>query len=108
MTIRIHDKRGAILAGVLAIASFQPLAASAQSGVDTGKISIATRMQMLSLIRLCKTDFDRECPGTEPGGGRVVACLGAHAETLSPSCRQALPAAAALRDSADASGELPK
>ncbi len=108
MTIRTPRKSRAMLAGMLAAALILPAAALAQSGVDTSNVSMATKMQMLNLIRLCKSDFDRECSGTEPGGGRIVACLSAHEATLSPVCKQALPAAAALRDSAAASGELPK
>jgi len=33
------------------------------------------------------------CPGVTLGGGRAVACLADHQESLSPPCREALAAA---------------
>ncbi len=40
----------------------------------------------------CKTDYDKFCAGTVPGGGRVVACLNQHYSQLSETCRKVLDA----------------
>ncbi len=38
----------------------------------------------------CKTDYEKFCTGTAPGGGRVVACLMKQRAQLSETCRQVL------------------
>jgi hypothetical protein len=38
----------------------------------------------------CKPDVDRLCPGIEPGGGRIVACLKQNEAQLSAGCKDAL------------------
>jgi hypothetical protein len=38
----------------------------------------------------CKSDYDKYCAGTPPGGGRVVACLSKQLPQLSDTCKQAL------------------
>jgi Cysteine rich repeat len=38
----------------------------------------------------CKTDYDKYCAGTLPGGGRVVACLNKQHHQLSDACKQVL------------------
>src|SRR5450631_1323847 len=37
----------------------------------------------------CADDAQRLCAGVQPGGGRVVACLKEHKDSLSDQCRQA-------------------
>jgi Cysteine rich repeat len=37
----------------------------------------------------CAQDAQRLCAGVQPGGGRILACLKAHKDQLSPQCRQA-------------------
>jgi len=37
--------------------------------------------------RACRADFDRFCKGTQPGQGRVLACLRGHRNDLTESCR---------------------
>ncbi len=37
----------------------------------------------------CKTDYDKYCAGTPPGGG-IVACLKKQLPQLSDACKQAL------------------
>jgi Cysteine rich repeat len=41
----------------------------------------------------CGGDFRSLCRGVRLGGGRALACLADHQESLSPSCREALAAA---------------
>jgi hypothetical protein len=38
----------------------------------------------------CGADYQKYCVGTQPGGGRVVACLNQHREQLSAACRKAI------------------
>jgi len=39
----------------------------------------------------CRADAKKVCAGTQPGGGRVLACLKEHEAELSPDCKAALP-----------------
>jgi chemotaxis protein MotB len=45
------------------------------------------------LLHACGGDVDRLCPGVPPGGGRIKACMKAHASELSPNCFDTLMAA---------------
>ena len=38
----------------------------------------------------CKSDYDKFCAGTMPGGGRIVACLTKQQTQLSDACKQVL------------------
>jgi hypothetical protein len=38
----------------------------------------------------CKTDYEKYCKGTMPGGGRVVACLNKQHDKLSAACKSAV------------------
>lgn len=51
---------------------------------------MSRRQQMMVLRADCGPDFRRLCYGVQPGGGRAVACLYAHAPQLSRVCRAAL------------------
>lgn len=35
----------------------------------------------------CKTDVEKLCPGVQPGGGRIAACLRDHKEQVSDACK---------------------
>jgi hypothetical protein len=43
-------------------------------------------------MKYCKADFERLCPGVQPGGGRIIGCLKAHKEEISIGCGKALQA----------------
>jgi hypothetical protein len=49
------------------------------------------KAQATAIARLCRGDAGRLCPGVQPGGGRILACLQQQAGALSPQCRDALP-----------------
>jgi hypothetical protein len=51
------------------------------------------REQAGMLRRACGGDFRRYCPGVALGGGRALACLADHRESLSPPCQEALASA---------------
>jgi len=38
----------------------------------------------------CKPDVERLCPGMQPGGGRIKACLKQNAAQLSATCKEAI------------------
>jgi Golgi apparatus protein 1 len=44
----------------------------------------------LHLMQQCRADADELCDDVRPGGGRVAACLFAHADAVSPRCRAAI------------------
>jgi hypothetical protein len=91
------------LAGLaLASAAFL-VAASAQT-----QVSPQMRGEAMTLVQICRGDYDRLCAGVQPGGGRVLACLQNQADQLSAACGQAMPRAQALKDSAAAAGAMPK
>jgi len=46
---------------------------------------------------LCRPDVDRLCPGIQPGGGRIVACLKQNEAQLSAACKDAVAKAQAKR-----------
>jgi hypothetical protein len=48
--------------------------------------------QQAEAMRYCKADVARLCPGVQPGGGRIIACLKAHKEEMSIGCGKALQA----------------
>ena len=66
------------------------------------------RTQAMSLAQVCRNDYERLCHDVQPGGGRILGCLSASAEKLSPACRGALPDAQALASRATAAGMMPK
>ena len=40
----------------------------------------------------CQADFEKYCPGVEPGGGRILECLGKHLDQLTPQCKSMVEA----------------
>jgi hypothetical protein len=48
--------------------------------------------QQAAAMKYCKADVERLCPGVQPGGGRIIACLKAHKEEISIGCGKALQA----------------
>jgi len=38
----------------------------------------------------CKSDVDKLCPGIQPGGGRIIACLKQNEAQVSAACKDAL------------------
>jgi len=40
----------------------------------------------------CKSDFEKLCPGVQPGDGHVKACFKEHKDKLSSECKKELAA----------------
>jgi hypothetical protein len=91
------------LAGLVSVSAALPVVSSAQT-----QVSPQMRGEAMTLMQICRGDYDRLCAGVQPGGGRVLACLQNHASQLGAACGQAMPRAQSLRDSAAAAGVLPK
>jgi cysteine rich repeat protein len=49
-----------------------------------------------SAEQACAPDIQTYCAGVPQGGGKIAQCLRSHQQQLSPSCQQAMTAAAAL------------
>jgi cysteine rich repeat protein len=56
-------------------------------------VSIPPAAELALLRRACGPDYEANCSGVRPGGGRAVACLAANQDALSPRCQRALSAA---------------
>jgi hypothetical protein len=50
-------------------------------------VSGAAFAQTAAEREACQADFEKYCPGVEPGGGRVVECLAEHLDKLTPQCQ---------------------
>ena len=66
------------------------LAAAAVSAIALISLSTIAEAQMAELMKYCKPDAERLCPGVEPGGGRIVKCLKAHKMEVSVGCAKTL------------------
>src|SRR5271155_5542380 len=63
--------------------------------VAPARAAQAGDQQSLAAIRAaCAEDAQKLCAGVQPGGGRIVACLKEHKDSLSDQCKRAagLPA----------------
>jgi hypothetical protein len=38
----------------------------------------------------CQGDVKKLCPGVQPGGGRLIACLKEHQDEVSDGCKEAI------------------
>jgi hypothetical protein len=55
--------------------------------------AMSLREEAALMRNACGSDFRTFCRGVPLGGGRALACLADHNESLSPSCRNGLAAA---------------
>ena len=96
-----RPKLATAIAALLTFAATMPARAQSQPTPQM-------RSEAMTLMQICRGDYDRLCSGVMPGGGRVIACLQSNASQLSAACAQAMPRAEALRNSATAAGVMPK
>lgn len=60
------------------------------TGAFAQKLSMA---QMQALRSACESDVRTVCPGIQPGGGRILACIQANADKVSQTCKDAITSA---------------
>lgn len=80
--------RGAASSSAAAAPAAPQTAAPAQYAAP-----MSPREQLMVLRQSCGDDYRALCRGVQFGGGRAIACLRAHAASLSPQCGQALSVA---------------
>jgi hypothetical protein len=66
------------------------LVVSIASVVALLTVSDAAMAQMKQVMRYCKPDVERLCPGVPPGRGRIARCLKADKMEMSIGCGMAL------------------
>jgi hypothetical protein len=100
MTMPIRLKRIMPLAAVVMLAAINGGAATEQPAAEM-------KAKARALVQACHADYQHFCADVQPGGGRVLACLGTHSADLTQGCRDVLPAAEALKTRASQAGVLP-
>jgi hypothetical protein len=71
-------RKFAVAAGSAIVIMSLPATVSAQSN------------QIQEIMRYCRPDAERLCPGERPGGGRIIRCLKAHKMEMSVGCAMTL------------------
>ena len=74
-------------------ASAPPASPPQAGGMAPPPPMMSFRQQAAMMRGACGGDFRAFCSGIRLGGGRALACLADHRESLSPPCRDAMAAA---------------
>jgi hypothetical protein len=74
----------------VAFGKFAVAAASAIVVLSLPAVVSAQSPQIQQVLRYCKPDAERLCPGISPGGGRIVRCLKEHKMEISVGCAKTL------------------
>lgn len=61
-------------------------------GLALGLGADAAMAQTAAQREACMADFEKYCPGVQPGGGRVIECLSKHLDQLTPQCKTVVEA----------------
>lgn len=58
---------------------------------STASAQTLSREQIAEIVRqACETEFNTICAGIQPGNGRLLQCLRAHPNEVSPNCKNTL------------------
>ena len=74
----------------MAFRRFAVAAASTIMIMSLPAAGFAQSNQIQQVMRYCRPDAERLCPGVPPGGGRIVRCLKAHKMEMSVGCAMTL------------------
>src|SRR6202142_3237929 len=69
----------------------------------TAAQSALAQDQLAAIRAACAEDAQKLCAGVQSGGGRIIACLKEHKDSLSDQCKQAATQAANASATVDAS-----
>ena len=59
------------------------------SSVSISAAQAGGQPSLAAIRAACADDAQKLCAGVQPGGGRIVACLKEHKDSLSDRCKQA-------------------
>jgi hypothetical protein len=68
------------------------LLAVAQGASAQGQAASPNPQAVAAARASCAGDLQRLCPGVQPGGGRLIACLKQHKDEVSDGCKRAVMA----------------
>jgi hypothetical protein len=74
----------------VAFRKFALAAASAILILSLPASVLAQSNQIQQIMRYCRPDMERLCPGVPPGGGRIIRCLKANKMEMSVGCAMTL------------------
>ena len=74
----------------MAFRKFALAAASAILILSLPASVLAQSNQIQQIMRYCRPDMERLCPGVPPGGGRIIRCLKANKMEMSVGCAMTL------------------
>jgi|SRR5471032_1377380 hypothetical protein len=63
---------------------------AAQSPAPSAPAQAPSQQAVAAAAAACETDIQKLCPGVQPGGGRIFACLKQHKDQVSDVCKQAV------------------
>ena len=69
---------------------FEAAAGSAIADEPTAPTPAPSQQAMKDVRAACETDAKKLCAGVQPGGGRILQCLGQHKTEVSDACKQAV------------------
>jgi hypothetical protein len=76
----------------LLLATSIGLLALAQGASAQGQAASPNPQAVAAARASCAGDLQRLCPGVQPGGGRLFACLKQHKDEVSDGCKRAVMA----------------
>jgi hypothetical protein len=63
---------------------------AAQTPAPSAPAQAPSQQAVAAAAAACETDIQKLCPGVQPGGGRIFACLKQHKDQVSDVCKQAV------------------